>query len=605
MVGDGELCEPAALSAGAFLRDLISTTGRKGKFAFVCVLGGAILEGVGFSLFFPLLALIFKSGFAEGWLGAAASRAFTTVGADTPAAKLATLLGTFGLLMAARALVFAARDIAIFDTQLAFIEAQRLRIATNLVSARWDCISRLHNSRITSLMSGEIQRLGIGIELLLRGCSAAAILFAQISLAFVLSPPLAVIIVLVLIAGTVALHPLLTQARVLGGHVTDANQALVGSTMQFLSGLKLALSQNLEVYFFKETRETLHRLGARQSQFIRRQVRSQGALAALSALTGAGLLFAGFVWLHISPPVLITLLLIVTRMIAPTGQIYKGAQQLAQVLAIYDRVGALNHELVAAARDRVAKLPAFPCPDGEIVFENVWFQHPGSGAERMPDHSYKGRLNFNLAIAPGEFLGITGPSGVGKTTFADLLVGLHVPQTGCITVGGRKLEGAALAAWRDTLSYVSQDQFVFHDTVRRNLAWVGPDVDEQALWEALALTGADEVVRRMDNGLDTVLGERGALISGGERQRIALARALLRRPRLLILDEATAAIDADGEFAIFSRIRAMRQRPTVITIAHRTENLSVCDRVLRFETIGIDAGRNRLHREAAALARSR
>jgi ATP-binding cassette subfamily C protein len=147
-------------------------------------------------------------------------------------------------------------------------------------------------------------------------------------------------------------------------------------------------------------------------------------------------------------------------------------------------------------------------------------------------------------------------------------------------VGGRALDGPLLAGWRNELSYVSQDPFLFHDTVRRNLG--GPQVSEKEMWSALELTGAAALVRRMEGGLEAIVGERGSLISGGERQRIALARALLRRPRLLVLDEATSALDSGSEGAIFENLRALENRPTTVVIAHRVENLDKCDRVIDF-----------------------
>jgi ATP-binding cassette subfamily C protein len=104
------------------------------------------------------------------------------------------------------------------------------------------------------------------------------------------------------------------------------------------------------------------------------------------------------------------------------------------------------------------------------------------------------------------------------------------------------------------------------------------------MWQALDLAGADELVRRMALGLETVMGERGTLVSGGERQRIALARAILRKPRLLVLDKATGAIDVAGERDILERLRVLSPRPTIVIVAHRAESLALCDRVLRFDS---------------------
>jgi ATP-binding cassette subfamily C protein len=130
------------------------------------------------------------------------------------------------------------------------------------------------------------------------------------------------------------------------------------------------------------------------------------------------------------------------------------------------------------------------------------------------------------------------------------------------------------------VSYVSQDPFLFHETIRRNLLWARPEASEGELWAALEAAGADMLVRRLPAGLETVVGERGTLVSGGERQRIALARALLRRPRLLLLDEATNAIDVAGEGLLLRRLRAGPERPTIIMIAHREQSLAHCERII-------------------------
>ena len=140
-----------------------------------------------------------------------------------------------------------------------------------------------------------------------------------------------------------------------------------------------------------------------------------------------------------------------------------------------------------------------------------------------------------------------------------------------------------LASWRAQLSYVSQDPFLFHDTVRRNLKWAWPGASEADMWQALEVAGAAGIVRGMSGGLDAIVGERGSLVSGGERQRIALARALLRKPRLLIMDEATNAIDIAGERQLLERLTAVEPRPTIVMIAHRNESLALCGRVLHLE----------------------
>src|SRR5438552_130750 len=163
MHADQTSSNPRALwpSLRAFVRGFAAVSGWKGARAFVYVLAGAVLEGVSFSLLVPLVGLVFGGGTA-GRAAEAANRLFAVFGAETPTTRLLTLLCVFGVLMSVRVLVLAVRDITTFEVQHNFIEAQRLQIAAGLAAARWDYIVRLHHSRVTNLMSGDIQRLDIG-----------------------------------------------------------------------------------------------------------------------------------------------------------------------------------------------------------------------------------------------------------------------------------------------------------------------------------------------------------------------------------------------------------------------------------------------------------
>jgi ATP-binding cassette subfamily C protein len=239
-------------------------------------------------------------------------------------------------------------------------------------------------------------------------------------------------------------------------------------------------------------------------------------------------------------------------------------------------IQALEEELAEAAPAE-APGPARPraaARDGAIVLSRVTFRHAAERPATLEDVS--------LAIPAGAFVGVVGPSGAGKTTFLDLVAGLLAPDAGRICADGRELEGEGLARHRERLAYVGQDAFLFDDTVRRNLAWSRPDSTEAEMLAALDLVGAGALLRRLELGLDTRIGERGVLISAGERQRLALARALLRRPALLALDEATNAIDVASERAVLERLARLGPDTTILMVAHRAESLALCDHILAF-----------------------
>ncbi len=191
--------------------------------------------------------------------------------------------------------------------------------------------------------------------------------------------------------------------------------------------------------------------------------------------------------------------------------------------------------------------------------------------------------DLDLTVAVGEVVALVGPSGAGKSTIADLMTGLLAPDSGRITIDGVALDETHARAWREQIGYVSQDTYLFHDSVRANLLWTRPGASEAEVHQALAMAAAEQFVDALPAGLDTVIGDRGATISHGERQRIALARALLRRPRLLILDEATNSLDAHNEQRILEAIERLRGDLTIVTIAHRIAAVRRADHIYVIE----------------------
>jgi ATP-binding cassette subfamily C protein len=189
---------------------------------------------------------------------------------------------------------------------------------------------------------------------------------------------------------------------------------------------------------------------------------------------------------------------------------------------------------------------------------------------------------LSLTIAAGKITAIVGSSGAGKSSIADLVNGLLSPITGRVLVDGAELMPQTARTWRRHVGYVAQDTVLFHDTVRANLRWAKPDASEQEMKEGLSLAAADFVFE-LPRGLDTTVGDRGMLLSHGQRQRIALARALLRKPGLLILDEATSSLDFENEKRILDAIERLQGRTTVLMIAHRVSAIQRADMIYVIE----------------------
>jgi ABC-type multidrug transport system fused ATPase/permease subunit len=272
------------------------------------------------------------------------------------------------------------------------------------------------------------------------------------------------------------------------------------------------------------------------------------------------------------------------------GLAFRSLPSLSRILAHFG-VATFSHvsarQVEQARAELVRALDAAPAPETAAVctfehsleLEAVCFAYPGHPT-RVPV-----LRGVSLRIAFGEYVGLVGESGSGKSTLLDLLVGLQQPTSGRITVDGVDLR-AIPSAWRQLVGYVPQQPFILDTTVLGNVAFGEPvdeDVDRDRVWEALRTANLTDVVRALPRGLDTNLGERGMRLSGGQRQRLGIARAMYRRPRLLVLDEATAAVDIETEREILRAIEALAGQITIVAVTHRTHSLDRCDRVLRVD----------------------
>lgn len=247
------------------------------------------------------------------------------------------------------------------------------------------------------------------------------------------------------------------------------------------------------------------------------------------------------------------------------------------------QVGAQYHaaaEGLAAAEEIFAvleePLPASgtgAVPQGAIDFEDVTVRYPGRAAPAV--------LGTSFSVAPGETVALVGPSGAGKSTLLNVLLGFVRPDAGRVSVGGADLAGLDLEEWRSRIAWVPQRPHLYAGTVAENVRLARPDADDAAVRRALADAGALEFVDGLPGGLDAVLGEDGAGLSAGQRQRLALARAFLADRPVLLLDEPTAALDGETEAEVVAAVRRLAAGRTVLLVVHRPALLEVADRVVR------------------------
>ncbi len=259
---------------------------------------------------------------------------------------------------------------------------------------------------------------------------------------------------------------------------------------------------------------------------------------------------------------------------------YMPVQNLAQLNDVIQRTKASAERVfeILDTQPDIQNAPEAIVPEeikGHILLENVKFSYPGSN-----EPSLKG---INLEIRPGEMVGIVGRSGAGKSTLVALIPRFYDPTEGCIKLDGIDLRKIDIFSLRANIGMVLQEPYLFHGTIKENIAYGKPDSDMLGIIRAAKAANAHQFIMEFPEAYDSYVGERGMKLSGGQRQRISIARALLRDPKILILDEATSSVDSESEYAIQKALERLLQGRTTIAIAHRLSTLRKAHKLIVLE----------------------
>ncbi|MFD0360426.1 ABC transporter ATP-binding protein [Nocardia sp. GCM10030253] len=287
----------------------------------------------------------------------------------------------------------------------------------------------------------------------------------------------------------------------------------------------------------------------------------------------------------------VSLSLLLTRLYTPLTALASARMEIMSALVSFERVFEVLDlkPLIEDAPDAVA------VPDGPVAVEldNVTFGYPSAdkvslaSLEDVATLDSRGGVevlhNVSLRAEPGQLVALVGSSGAGKSTIAQLVSRLYDVDGGAVRLNGTDVRDLTTTSIRETVGLVTQDGHLFHDTVRANLLLARPEATEAELWDALERARLRNLVDSLQDGLDTVVGERGYRLSGGERQRLTIARLLLKQPRVVILDEATASLDSTSEAAVQEALSEALDGRTALVIAHRLSTIRAADQILVLE----------------------
>jgi ATP-binding cassette subfamily C protein len=405
------------------------------------------------------------------------------------------------------------------------------------------------------------------MRLLMSGFSV----IAGLVVALVVSPglTLAALACAVLIVLPMSIFDL--RAYRIGTRSWAAMQAIYEQLSRHFIGLKAARVLSAEDRYRAEF-DKLARQHGRQGIALSRNSAASSFIHSMAAATMLCVLIYIAVTAGASNAEPVLLAVIFSRLLPRVQGVQYDVQSLLSVLPQFDGLNRLVAETRAAAEAEPA--PASPPLRlaKELSVHDLQFRYREDGPLIL-DH-------VSLTLAAKGSTGLIGMSGGGKTTLADILAGLIPPTGGRILIDGAELPPSRRPQWRQRVSYVTQEEFLFNDSVRANLLVARPSTTEDEMWTALTEAHAAAIVKALPKGLDTLIGERGTLISRGQRQRLCLARALLSKPDLLILDEATSALNPVDEEEILGALRDMAKDRAVLVIAHRISTVAWTDRII-------------------------
>jgi ATP-binding cassette, subfamily C, bacterial len=522
-----------------------------------CLILAGFAEAISVTALLPTIQAI-TSGTGQSGSGSSitgfAHETMAYLGIEPTFASLIIIVVAFYSLKAVLsffALSYAGMAIARVSTAL------RRKVIAALFDARWSFYTQLHSGRIANSISQDTAAAGSAYFIAAQVVAFGVQGFVYCLVAFLIDWRLAIVGIVVGLTIAGALNWLITIAKRASYKRADRTSDLTTFVTDLMSNIKPLKTMDRYGVLVARMRMTLKRLRkALIKREVARQGLTQGSELLITITLGIGAYFAVVV-AKSSLAELVVLAVIFFQVVSTITKLQKFLQQAAENESSYMRTQQLIKNVNEHREISTGSLP--PILTKECRFEGVSFAYGKTPVIR----------NVSMTIPANAITVLQGPSGAGKTTLIDLLIALHRPDKGVITLDGVSLADIDLKQWRRSIGYVPQELSLLHTTIRDNLALKDPGISDEDILAALDQAGAREFILDLPQGLDTDVGVMGSKLSGGQRQRIGLARALVTKPKLLILDEVTSALDPKTEKAICENITALRGRYTTVAITHR------------------------------------
>lgn len=489
---------------------------------------------------------------------------------------------TMSAVCIALVVVFGIKNIAFYIKNIT-VSVVQFRLITDLRNKLYNHLHYLSLSYFNKKKSGELTAILISDVDNMRGALSTSFqkllvepinIMAFVTLLFIISPKLTAIAILVIpisgavifgIAQSIRRRAARSQAKLAG------MTSIIAETLSSMRIVKAFVMKNYELRRFYAQTKKYYQLMLKKDRL---RLLSSPITETVGASLAALLLFVGardvLFTQSISSEDFIRFILLLFAVLGPIKSLGNVFNELQNGLASADRVfSILDIKSDINDIDNAVELNQF---ENHITFKNVSFHYD--------QLSQKVLKNIDFSIKSGQILALVGPSGAGKSTLVDLIPRFYDVTNGAINIDGKNIKNVKLDSLRSLMGIVTQETFLFDDSVKANIAYGLDFVSDDIIKNAAIAANANEFIKELPEGYDTIIGERGVKLSGGQRQRIAIARAIVKNPPILILDEATSSLDTESEKNVQDAIEKLMHNRTVIVIAHRLSTVYNADKII-------------------------
>jgi ABC-type multidrug transport system fused ATPase/permease subunit len=457
--------------------------------------------------------------------------------------------------------------------QESFIANLRERLYQTYINTPIRFFDNAQMGKITSTMLNEINNFSVMFSFLISGITSILTLLAYLTTLLIVSWKLTVMVIVLIGLVGLGLTRLLENIKKMGYAYLGANQEMSVHVLDTLSGIRIVKTYGAEAFESENFKVICRKVERLTNEIIRKQNLIDPLTEWATLVMAMVILAASYALLisngSLAPSELSIFMLALIRLIPVTKKINACRGYIQGNLATLNEI-AQGLELKDKYAVISGNVPFTGLKKG-ISFCDVRFSYNDK------DEVLRG---FNLEIPKGKTIALVGSSGAGKSTLASLIPRLYDISSGIIEIDDQDIRDFELASLRQHIGIVSQDTYIFSNSIRDNIAYGLRDVSDEQVIEAARLANAHEFISDLPDGYDTKVGDRGVQLSGGQRQRVSIARAILRDPEILILDEATSALDSQSEYLVQDAIERLRQNRTVIVIAHRLSTIRNADRIV-------------------------